>query len=66
MVYLFGLIVAYGIILYFENDYELKTVKKVFVFGIGYILIRTIVKGYLYFNSTINNAEIEIPKEETL
>jgi hypothetical protein len=66
MVYLFGLIVAYGIILYFENDYELKTVKKVFVFGIGYILIRTIVKGYLYFNSGINNAEIEIPKEETL
>lgn len=66
MVYLFGLIVAYGIILYFENDYELETVKKIFIFGIGYMFVRTIAKGYLYFTVGVKNADIEIPKEETL
>lgn len=69
--YFVSSVIGLLIVLYYENDYEndyeLKTIKKLMILSIGHHFVRSIAKGYLYFTIGIkNNAELEIPKEESL
>jgi hypothetical protein len=64
--FLVASIIIYKILNTYIGDFPfLHSYVKYSLWAIGYFIIRFIVKLYLY-NTTINNAEIEISKEETL